>query len=302
MIQSIIFATIGATIAGAQNVFIPGHLSERLSRNTFILYRESISTIFLVLIAAYDWIANGHAFTWRPIAFLFVTISGVSGYYMFGQFYKGLKLGKKGPVSAVVYAYAAPVALIGVVFALTGFTFLGEYVLLPGKAYLAIAAIVGGIILLSLFTNGDKGGEKDHKESMKAALKALGLYVIMLLFFGPVPGMIGASFAAFVARLPIALCALADKRRHPEQFTTLPKNKIWVVILFGLLMTAVMWFLSKAFQLGDKGIVAAIYGINPLVTWIGSLIRDKEERHVNTWQVIGILLAVGGVVTLSLLR
>jgi uncharacterized membrane protein len=298
--SGVFYITLTAILLGVHNYLIPGTIAKGLSVRSLVFYRELFSSVILLGAFIVSWKAFGVAWKADPKGILFTVLSGLCGYLMLEAYYKAMTLGKKGPVSTIVYSYIAPVALIGALFAAAGFTFFGSFHLLSGKSYLSIAAIVIGIGLLSSAKKDSGVKGNDQKRSIRLAFTGMLFYVGMMIFFGSVPKLLGVFFGAFCARFFVFLPGLALRIARPQQYQPLPKRLFWHVLALSALLAAVMTLLSKAFQVGDKGVVAAIYGANPLVTWLLALAFDKEERRVRPAEAIGLLTAITGAVLLSL--
>lgn len=296
-------AIISMVVLGVHNALVPLIIDKNFSKRSFILYKEFFATLFL-FIAAIIMLLYEHRlplFDWWGVACGLIT--GFLGYIVYELYYKALTIGKKGPVSAVAYSYMAPFVFISLFLAHQDIQLFGHYRLLQSQVYVGIGIITLGVIFLGLLGKDD--AQKTNAKSILLAVGVMFVYALMILFLGPLQSLIGIYVGAFLGRIGIISTSVMMRKVRPQDFQK-PHGWRWFHLAgLGFLTAVVMWAAVAAVGGEHKEIAAAIYGANPMVTWIVTLLfldKDRKERDVNIWQVLGVLLVIGGIIMISLYK
>ncbi|MEM4914803.1 MAG: DMT family transporter [Thermosphaera sp.] len=100
-----------------------------------------------------------------------------------------------------------------------------------------------------------------------------------------------STVGSFVAATALTLTMKTSIRANPLK-------EIYLPIVAGAFGTVGYWFMVKALEKGEASLVIAITAAYPVVTFILSLIILGEK--LSMLQIVGVLLAVFGVLLMSL--
>lgn len=298
----IFYAALSAIMLGLHNALVPRVIDEGFSKRSFIFYKELFTsgTLFLIMIIMYIFADAKVLFSWK--GFLFGMLTGILGYLVLELFYFALGIGKKGPVSAITYAYMAPFVLLGLFFSKTHIEVFGKFSVLNGETYGGIMMITMGIVGISLLGRGDDANKKSQK-SIYLAIVAMCIYAVMMLFMGSLKELLGIWFGSFMGRIGLIGTSSLVKMRRPKDFQRPSRSKLFWSALLGVMTAIVMLTAVMALSGEKKEVPAAVYGSSPMITWLVTLVffdKDKEESKVTLGQVIGVFLTIGGIITISL--
>lgn len=223
--------------------------------------------------------------------FLLMVALGTFGYLPFLFFCEALKIGSIGLVNAVANSFP-------VITLILSHFFLGVQV--SNAAVIGILIAVTGVLILSL-------SKKDRDiNSKNYASKAIVFSLIASLLWGlfytvvPIPNShLDPITATFCLQLGTFLTShihmMAQKKKH-----NLSKKTLSYAVLAGIAGVVGSFSFYNALHYGSPSVVTAIAGSSPIVAAIfGSYVY---RERVSRLEVLGILIAVFGVVFLSYAR
>lgn len=242
-----------------------------------------VLVLFLSLILGIDFSISP-----KLVGILFLSsIMGTAGFFLL---YKALEVGNASVVVPIASSYS-------VFSVIAAYIFLGQRVY--DYQYIAIAVIIIGVILTSLeFKHVTK-----KLSFMKGMLEVV-LFAVIIGFSIPLDDYVlnevdwvFVSILLRLFRLIVVFIVLIFIGRKFKllQFPTQVKIPLLLVAFFDVI-GHVSYVIGLS--IGDSIVVAPIASALAIVTVILSVIFLKEKLHL--YQVLGIVFAIGGVITLSI--
>jgi drug/metabolite transporter (DMT)-like permease len=221
-----------------------------------------------------------------------IVAAGLLGSVSYFSFFRALQLGPVAIVSPVFASYAALTVVLAIVLG-------GERV--SALAGAAIAAIIVGVILAS--ARGTSSNEPLSWGGIPFALVATLAWGVASYLFGrsaqeagwflPLWGLRVVEFAAALG----VVAFLRTTGRLPM----VPLGKsVLLACASGLADNAGVAAYARGSQVGLISITGAVSASFPLIVIAGSLILFRERPSARQW--VGVLLTVGGLITLGVAR
>lgn len=281
-----VFAGLGAMIGWGSSDFFAKISIGKAGKFRTLLWTQIIGFAFVIILS----LIIGADFFISPKLLGILFVSSIMGTVGFFLLYKALEMGNASVVIPIASSYS-------VFSVIAAYVFLGQRV--NNYQYVAIAVIIIGVILTSLeFKHVTK-----KLSFMKGMLEVV-LFAVIIGFSIPLDdyvlnevNWVFVSILLRLFRLIIVFVVLIVIGRKFEllKFPSEVKVPLLLVAIFDVIgHTSYVMGLS----IGDSIVIAPIASALAIVTVVLSVIFLKEKLHF--YQIFGIVLAVSGVITLSI--
>lgn len=248
--------------------------------------------IMLCLLISYKYFFDNH-----PLGdhywMLWSVALGFVGYLPFLFFCEGLRIGSIGVVNAIANSFPVISAVLTSIFFGTQISF---------GSGVGIALTTLGVLILSLTQKKSHLKHEKGNHSVKAIIYALlacilwgGFYTVIMIpnsHLDPITLTLSLQLGTFFSSHLHSM--MQNKKRN------IPRHSL--IFSFYAGVTAVVGSLCfyNALHLGNPGIATAIAGSSPIVGAVFGNVVYKEKSSKQ--EILGILVAVCGVVALSVLK
>jgi drug/metabolite transporter (DMT)-like permease len=286
---------LGSAIIYGASDFFAGLASRRLS-SLFVAFSSSIVAGLIVLLT----VAVTEP-TWSVETVILGAIAGLLGSIGTWAFYASLAIGPMSVISpGVATIYAVVPAIAGIAF--------GER--FPPVGYVALVAVVGAAILLSLH-GGDRTARIRPRAVLLGVVAGFGYagYIIAIDRTAPESGVVPLLIDFVVAVLGFGLVLLVlwmrggRKRRGAEASTAEPPSLIrsgpasrnralLLSVATGVTLAIGNILLVFGLHIGDLAVMGVLNSLYPLGTVLLAMIVLRERLSI--LQSAGVVLALGG--------
>ncbi|THG33195.1 DMT family transporter [Naasia lichenicola] len=278
---------LGSAIIYGASDFFAGLASRRLS-SLFVAFLSSIVAGLLVLVGVLV-----SAPTWSTETVVLGSVAGLLGSIGTWAFYASLAIGPMSVISpGVATIYAVVPAIAGIA--------LGER--FPPAGYVALVAVVGAAILLSL----NRGSEKARirpRAVLLGVIAGLGYagYIIAIDRTSEESGLAPLLVDFLVAVLVLGLALLTLRiRRFSQPEATAPvavsaedrRRGLLLSVVTGVTLAVGNILLVIGLHIGDLAVMGVLNSLYPLGTVLLAMIVLRER--LSPLQLTGVVLALGG--------
>ena len=214
----------------------------------------------------------------------------VIGYLPLLAYFKAINVGKVGIITPIANSSSLVTVLLSVIFF--------REILLPVQM-LAVALIIGGIILLSVnFRDWRSSTLLKAGEGIPYAVFAMfGWGLVFFLYKFPVTSF-GALPAAFLIEAGILICSVLYAKSKNISLSLPPKAALLPIIAVAVLAALASAFLNLGFARANVSIVAPLAFAGPLLAALYGRLFYGEKLTTYQWGAVLVILA--GIVILAL--
>ena len=284
---AVIAGLLAATFWGVSD-YLGGNISRKIGQYRTTAYLSVFNTAVVFPVMLFFGINLGIS---HWILFLAI-VTSVAMFAAALFMYKAYRFGSLSITAPIVNSYPSLVVL-GAVFILG--------VAITKIEVISIAAILIGIVLLSIRKSALKNGARITALGTGSAVIALVLYAAAFIFAGAYAKVIGFALLTFiwdVTSIPLGFAALFAMKQ--KIIVKMSKKMIAAVVVPGAFLGfGMLSFMYPLFASGevDLPIVSTLASFAGGVTVICALLFLRERPETNQW--IGMVMAIVGVMVLS---